>query len=172
MHEARWNRAKDDAGNRRTRASILRAAISNASNERTSRQWVRAALFEHAVAPEEARAAPVEHSALPRWRGGHQSSISRFRNRFERHLSSILRLRGTLGRPFRASCGAGPGSSGHFASQLRLRARFERPFRASCGSGPGSTGHFEPFAAPGQARAVIFEPTAATGQARDGISRK
>ena len=168
MHEARWNRAKDDAGNRRTRASILRAAISNASNERTSRQWVRVALFEHAVAPEEARAAPVEHSALPRWRGGHQSSISRFRSRFERHLSSILRLRATLKRLFRASCGAGPGSSGHFASELRLqaklerpirgqarmaisthlrlRARLERPFRASCGSmcgsGQGSRRHF------------------------------
>ena len=152
MHEARWNRAKEDADNRRTRASILRAAISNASNERTSRQWARAALFEHAVAPEEARAAPVEHSALPRWLEGHQSSISRFRSRFERHLSSILRLQGTLERPFRASCGAGPGSSGHFASQLRLRARLERPFRASCGSGPGSSGHFEPTAAPGQAR--------------------
>ena len=67
MHEARWNREKDDADNRRTRASILRAAISNASNERTSPQWARAALFEHAVAmaPEQAPAAPVEHSALP-----------------------------------------------------------------------------------------------------------
>ena len=141
MHEARWNRVKDDAGNRRTRASILRAAISNASNERTSRQWARAALFEHAVASEEARAALIEHSALLRCRGGHQSSISRFRIGFERHLSSILRLRGTLERPFRASCGAGPGSSGHFASQLRLqaraaissqlplRARLDRPFR-------------------------------------------
>ena len=127
MHEARWNRAKNDAGNQRTRARILRAAISNASNERTSRQWTRTALFEHAVAPEKARAALVEHSALPRWLEGHQASISRFRSRFDRHLSSILRLRGTLERPFRASCGAGPGSSGHF----------EPPFRARCGSGPG-----------------------------------
>ena len=31
--------------------SILRAAISTASNERTSRLWTRAALFEHAAAP-------------------------------------------------------------------------------------------------------------------------
>ena len=68
------------------------------------------------------------------------------------HLSSILRLRGTLERPFRASCGAGPGSSGHFASQLRLWARLEWPFRASCGSGPGSSSHFEQFVAPGQAQ--------------------
>ena len=81
-------------------------------------------------------------SSILRWLEGHQSSISRFRSRFEQHLSSILRLRGTLERPFRASCGAGPGSSGHFASQLRLRARLERPFR-------------EPAAAPGQARAAI-----------------
>ena len=137
MHEARWSREKDDADNRRTRGSILRAAISNASNERTSRLWARAALFEHAVAPEQARAAPVEHSALPRRLGGHQSSISRFRSRFERHLSSILRLWGTLERPFRASCGAGPGSSSHFASQLRLRARLE-------GANVGRCGVFEP----------------------------
>ena len=40
-----------NADDRRSRANILRVAISNASNERTSRQWARAALFEHAVAP-------------------------------------------------------------------------------------------------------------------------
>ena len=38
------------------------------------------------------------------------------------------------------------------SSQLRLQAKIERPFRASCGSGPGSTDHFEPPAFPGQAR--------------------
>ena len=164
-HEARGYRAKDDADNRRTRASILRAVITKANNERTSRQWARMALFEPVVAPEEARAAPVEHSALPRWLGGHQSSISRFQNKFEQHLSSILRLRGTLERPFRASCGAGPGSSGYFASPLRLQARLEQPFRepaAALGQAraaisslqlrPGPSGHFDPTAAPGQAR--------------------
>ena len=155
MHEARWYREKKDADNRRTRASILRAAISNASNERTSQQWAREALFGHDVAPEQARAAPVEHSALPRWLEGYLSSISRFQSRFERHLSSILRLWGTPEQQFRASCGAGPGSSSHSASQLRLRARLERPFRAHCGSGAGSSGYFEPAAAPGQARATF-----------------
>jgi hypothetical protein len=159
MHEARWNREKNDADNKRTRASILRAAISNASNERTSRQWARAALSEHTVAPEQARALPVEHSALPQWLEGQQSSISRFQNiqnKFERHLSSNLRLRGTLERPFRASCDFGPSSSGHFTSQLRLRAKLERPFRASsCGARPSSSGYFELAVAPGQARTVI-----------------
>ena len=134
-HEARWNREKNDADNRRTRAS-----------KRTSRQWAREALFEHAVAPEQARAVLVELSALPRWLEGHQSSISQFRSRFERHLSSILRLRGTLERPFRASCGAGPGSSGHFeptaapcqaratiSSYMRLRDRHEIGNVGKCG---------------------------------------
>ena len=32
MHEAKWNREEDDADNKRTRASILRAVISNASD--------------------------------------------------------------------------------------------------------------------------------------------
>ena len=204
-----WNREKDDAGNGRTRASILRAAISNASNERSSRQWARAALFEHAVAPEEAREALVKHSALPQWLGGHQSSISQFWSRFERHLSSILRLWGTLERPFRepaaapgqaravisrASCGSGPGSTGHFelaaapgqaqtaisSQRLGLRPRHERPFRASCGSRAGSSGHFasqrrlwarleRPFRDTcgfGSDSTGHFEPCAAPGQAR------
>jgi hypothetical protein len=113
MHEARWSREKYDADNRRTRGSILRAAMSNASHERTSRVWARASLFETAAA-----------------------------------ISSQLRLRARLERPFRANCGSGPRSSGHFARQLQS-------FRANCGSGPGSSGHFEPTAAPGQARAAI-----------------
>jgi len=54
MHEARWSRAKDDADKRRTRGSIFRAPISSARNERTSRLWARAALFEHAAAPGQA----------------------------------------------------------------------------------------------------------------------
>jgi len=77
MHEAKWSRAKADADKRRTGGSTFRAAISNARNERTSRLWARAALFEpvvatgqaratlfeHSVAPEQARAALFEHSA-------------------------------------------------------------------------------------------------------------
>ena len=161
MHEARWNREKDDADNKRTRASTLseRPSRTQASNERTSRQGARAALFEHVVA---ARAAPVEHSALPRRLQGHQSSISRFRSRFERHLSSILRLRGTLEQPFRARCGAGPGPSGHFASQLRLWARLERPFRANSGSGPGSMSQ--------TSAGVVFSSQAEPSRGRPGIS--
>ena len=51
MREARWSRVKDDADNKRTRGSILRAAISSASNERTSRLRERAALFKLTAAP-------------------------------------------------------------------------------------------------------------------------
>ena len=59
MHEAKWNREKDEADNRRTRGSILRAAFSKASNERTSRLYARAVLFEHVVVPELVLAVPV-----------------------------------------------------------------------------------------------------------------
>jgi hypothetical protein len=72
---------------------------------------------------------------------------------------------GHLEAPSRASCGSGPGSSGHsepaatlgqaragISSQLRFQAKLERPFRTSCGSRPGSPGQFEPAVAPGQAR--------------------
>ena len=145
-HEAKWSRAKADADKRRTGGSTFRAAISNARNERTSRLWARAALFEHApvehmprlwvaraapvehsAAPGQARAAPVEHSAPQGWLERHPSSILRFRGRLERHPSSILRLQGRLER--------------HFSSILRLWA--------------GSSGNFELFAAPGRARAAI-----------------
>ena len=172
MHEARWNRKQNDADNGQT--------ISNASNDRTSRQCARAA------------------SML--WR----------QSRLERFPSSILHFRGgskVTSRAFRGSgadssgtcrafCGSGARSSsyfepaaarssGHFASQLWLRARLERRFRANCRSRPGSSDHFEPAAAPGQARAAIlsqlrlrarlvrpFRAIAAPGQARGGISRK
>ena len=127
MHEAKWSRAKVDADKRRTGGRTFRAAISNARNERTSRLWARATLFEHAAAPGQARAAPVEHSAPPGWLERHPSSILRFRGRLERHPSSILWLRGRLEQ--------------HFSSILRLRA--------------GSSGHFEPSAAPRRARAAI-----------------
>ena len=62
LHEARWSGEKDDADSRRTRGSVLRAAILSASNESTSCLWARAALFGQAVAPEQARAAPAKHS--------------------------------------------------------------------------------------------------------------
>ena len=160
MHAARWSRAKVDADNRRTGGSIFRAAISSARNERTSRLWARAALFEHAVAPRQARAAPVEHSAPRGWLERHLSSILRFRGRLERHpsgilrlqgrlerhFSSILRLRGGLERPFRAICGSGRARAA-ISSHLRLPGGLEQPFRAICGSGPGSSGHMQQIAA-------------------------
>ena len=137
MHEAWWNREKNDVDNRRTRASILRAAISNASNKRTLRQWARAALFEHTVAQDQARVAPVEQSALPRGIDGHLLSILRFRRRLEPHTSSISRRQGRLERPFGAR--SGPGPSGHFPSQR----------------GPGWSCHFERAALLRQARPAI-----------------
>ena len=57
----------------------------------------------------------------------------------------------------------------HFSGILRFRGKLERPFRASCGSGAGSSGHFEPSVAPEQARAALFEHSAAPGQARAAL---
>ena len=90
------------------------------------------------------RAAPVEYSAAP---GQARAAIS-----------SHLRPRGRLERPFRAICGSGPSSSGHI--------------RAICGPGAGSSGHFEPSAAPGGFERRHFEPAAAPGKARAAISRQ
>ena len=146
MHEAKWSRAEVEADKRRTGGSTFRAAISNARNERTSRLWARAALFEHAAAPGQARAPPVEHSAPPGWLERHPSSILRFRGILDRHPSRILRLRGGLERQFPAIRSSGVGSSSHFepsaapgraraaiSSHLRLRARLERPYAANSG---------------------------------------
>jgi len=168
MHEARWSRAKDDADKRRTRGSIFRAAISSARNERTSRLWARAAPFEHAAAPGQARAAPiehsaareapVEHSALPGQARAAPVEYSAAPGQARAAISSHLRPRGRLERPFRAICGSGPSSSGHI--------------RAICGPGAGSSGHFEPSAAPGGFERRHFEPAAAPGKARAAISRQ
>ena len=124
-----------------------RQHFSSARNERTSRLWARAALFEPAVAPGQARATLLEHSVRSR-RERHFSGILRLRGRLDQ-LSSILRLRARLEQ--------------HFSSILRRRGKLERPFRGSCGSGAGSRGHFEPAAAPGQlevgnvGRCTVFE---------------
>ena len=145
MHEAKWNREKDDADNRRSRTSILRAAISNASNERerhfSSMLWRQSRLERF-------------RSSILHFRGGSKGTSWAFRR-------SGADSNGTC----RAFCGSRAGSSGHyeptaalgqswtaFSSQLRLRANLARPFRTSCGFRPGSSGHFEPAAAPGQAR--------------------
>ena len=78
LFEYSWSRTKVAADNRRTGGSTFRAAIANARNERTSWLWARTALFEHAAAAGQARAAPVEHSAPPGWLERHPSSILRF----------------------------------------------------------------------------------------------
>ena len=126
MNEAKRSRAKADADKRRTGGSTFRAAISNARNERTSRLWSGAALFEHAAAPGQARvalvehsavpgqtrAAPVEHSAAPGQTRAALFEYSAAPGRARAAISSYLRLRGGLEQPFRAICGSGPGSSG------------------------------------------------------------
>ena len=147
MHEARWSRAKADAGKRRTGGSTFRAAISNARNERTSPLWARAALFGHAAAPGQARAAPVEHSAPPGWLERHTSSILRFRGRLERHPSSILRLRGQTRAALLEYSAALGRARAAISRHLRIRGGLEQPFRAICGSGPGSSGQMQPNAA-------------------------
>ena len=73
------------AGNGRTRASGLQAAISTTNNAGcTGRQLPRAALVEHPMAPEQARVAPNKHSALALYLQGHLSSNSRTQSRFPR----------------------------------------------------------------------------------------
>ena len=157
MHEARWSRAKDDADKRRTRGSIFRAAISSARNGRTSRLWARAAPFEHAAAPGQARAAPVErsaasgqaraapvaHSAAPGQARAAHFEPSAAPGRARAAISSHLRPRGGLERPFRAICGSGPSSSGHmqqiaaFLEQGRLERR--KPYRTRKARNPKQT---------------------------------
>jgi hypothetical protein len=107
-----------------------------ARNERTSRLWAPVALFEHAAAPGQARAAPVEHPAPPGWLELHPSSILWFRGGLERHPSSILRLRGKLDWHFSSllllrGChfepSAAPGlARAAISSNLRLRARLRQ----------------------------------------------
>ena len=48
------------------------------------------------------------------------------------------------------------------SSHLRFRGGLERPFRAICGSGAGSSSHFEPSAAQGQARAAFARRSVAS----------
>ena len=135
MHEAKWNREKDDADNRRSRTSILRAAISNASNERerhfSSMLWRQSRLERF-------------RSSILHFRGGSKGTSWAFRR-------SGADSNGTC----RAFCGSGARSSGHFEPAAALGQARAAISRASCGSGPGSSGHFEPAAAPGQARAAI-----------------
>ena len=167
MHEAKWSRAKIDADNRRTRGSTFRAAISSARNKRTSRLWARAALFEHAAvpgqarappaehpaAPGQARAAPVEHSAAPGQARAapveHSAASGQTREapveyspapgRARAAISTHLRPRGGLERPFRAICGSGPGSSGHMQHIAAFRARQATNALACEAPGPKQT---------------------------------
>ena len=111
-------------------------------------QWSRAGSsgrFERPSRAERARAAissaPAEPSGLD------VANVGRC-GVFEARPSRTEPARAAISR---ASCGSGPGSSGHFepaaapgqaraviSSQLGLQARLERPFRGNSGSGPGS----------------------------------
>ena len=122
------------------RASILRPASSALSNERTSRQWARAALFEHAVAPERLP------SNILHFRGGSKGTSQAFRG-------SGTDSSGTC----QAFCDSWARSSGHCEPAAALGQARAAISRASCGSGPGSSGHFKPAAAPGQARYSISD---------------
>ena len=147
MHEARWRRVKDDADKRRTGGSIFRAAISNARNERTSRLWARAALFEYAAA----RAASVEHSAVP----------GQTRAAPVEHSAAL----GTC----RVFCGSEAGSSGHFERKQRthlMAVGSNCTFRACCGYEAGSSGTRRAFCASGVARAAPVNHSAVPGQTR------
>ena len=143
MHESRWNREEDDADKELTRASILRAAISNASHERISRQWARAVLFEHAVAPQ-SRLERIPSSIL-HFRGGSKGTSQAFRSSGTDSIATC-----------RAFCGSRARSSCHFEPAAALGQARAAMSRARCGSRPGSRSHFEPAAAaPGQARVAI-----------------
>ena len=136
MHEAKLSRAKVEADNR-TGGSIFRAAISSASNQRTSRLWARAALFE-----------PLG------WLKLHPSSILRFRGGSSGTRRAFCGSGADSSGTHRAFCGSGADSIGTF--RVFCGGGLERPFRAICGPGAGSSGHFEPSAAPGRARAAIL----------------
>ena len=103
MHEAKQSRVKVDAENKRTGDSNFRAAISSARNERTSRLWAGATLLKHCAIPGQTQTA-IEHSP-----GDTSSALFEY--------SAVLG-RGGLERPFRASCGSGPGSNGNFEPWL------------------------------------------------------
>ena len=117
---------------------------TNGGNERaralpsSTSTVARRAPVEHVAVPEQIRVAPVEHSAAP----GHTRAA----------ISSQLRHWARLEQPFREPAAAPGQGRAAISSQLRLQAMLERLFRASCGSGPGSSGHFEQCAALGQAR--------------------
>ena len=73
----------------------------------------RAAPVEHSAVPGQTRAAPVEHSAASEQARSAISKHSAAPGRARSAILSHLRLRGGLEQLFRASCGSGPGSSGH-----------------------------------------------------------
>ena len=145
MHEAKWSRAKADPDKRRTGGSTFRTAISNARNERTSRLWARAALFEHAAAPGQARAAAVEQSAAPGSSGTRRAfcGSGEAREAPVEHSAAPGQARAA---PVEYSAAPGQARAA-ISSHLRPRGGLERPFRAICGSGPGSSGHMQQIAA-------------------------
>ena len=166
MHDAKRSRAKVDADKRRTGGSIFRAAISSARNERTSRLWARAALFEHAAAPEQARAAPVGHPAVPGQARAapveHSAAPGQTRAAPVEHSAAPGQTRSALFEP-----SAAPGRArGAISSQLRLLGGLEQPFRAICGSGPGSSSYMQQIAAFLEARQATKARTASEAEIR------
>ena len=94
----------------------------------------RAAPVEHSAVPGQTRAAPVEHSAASEQARSAISKHSAAPGRARSAILSHLRLRGGLEQLFRASCGSGPGSSG----PMQQISAFSRPSKQSPGAAPKS----------------------------------
>ena len=145
MHEAKWSRAEVDADKRRTGGSTFRAAISNARNERTSRLWARAALFEHAAAPGQARGAGSSGTRRPFC--GSRASSSGTRPAFcASGVAGAAPVEHSAApgqtREAPVEYSAAPGRArAAISSHLRLQARLERPYTANSGISRAKPGH-------------------------------
>ena len=138
MHEARWNRAKDDGDMNEHEPAFLgrplRTRATNAPHGNGRERHFSSMLWRQRRLP----------SSILHFHGGSEGTSRAFRG-------SGADSSGTC----RAFCGSGARSSVHFEPAAALGQARAAISRASCGSGPGSSGHFEPAAAPGQARAAI-----------------
>ena len=123
MHEAKRSRAKADAENGRTGDSIFRAAISSASNERTSRLWARAALFEPLGWLE------LHPSSILRFRGGSSGTRRAFCGSGADSSGTHRAFCGSGANSidtFRVFCGSRTSSSGHPQHSAAPKASKER----------------------------------------------
>ena len=130
--------ATSSARNERTSRLWARAVLLEAAAAPAAPGQARAAPVEHSAppgwlerhpssilrfrgpGPGQTRAAPVEHSVAPGQTRAALFEFSAAPGRARAAISSHLRLRGGLERPFRASCGSGAGSSGHFEPSAAL----------------------------------------------------